>query len=107
MDARLSGSIKTTCPYCGVGCGVVVSPDGNGSAAVTGDTDHPANHGRLCVKGAALGETIGLEGRLLYPTIHRQRATWNQASALIADGLKQTLEKYGAGAIASISRASC
>ncbi len=100
MDARLSGSIKTTCPYCGVGCGVVVSPDGNGSAAVTGDTDHPANHGRLCVKGAALGETIGLEGRLLYPTIHRQRATWNQASAFIADGLKQTLEKYGAGAIA-------
>lgn len=100
MNGILPEPVKTTCPYCGVGCGVVISPDGNGSAAVTGDTDHPANHGRLCVKGAALGETIGLEGRLLFPTIHRQRATWNQATTFIADGLKRTLEQHGASAIA-------
>ena len=100
MDARAPEPIKTTCPYCGVGCGVVVAPDGSGGATVTGDADHPANYGRLCVKGAALGETIGLEGRLLYPSIHRQRATWNQASTFIADGLRRTLEKHGAGAIA-------
>ena len=57
--------VRTTCPYCGVGCGVVVDPTG----AVTGDKTHPANAGRLCSKGAALGETLDLGGRLLHPEI--------------------------------------
>ena len=48
------GMIRTTCPYCGVGCGLQVAPDGT----VAGDPDHPANFGRLCSKGAALGETL-------------------------------------------------
>jgi assimilatory nitrate reductase catalytic subunit len=52
------------------------------------------------VKGAALGETLSLERRLLYPRIHGQRATWNQAVKFIADGLKATLEKHGPDAIA-------
>ena len=56
---------KTTCPYCGVGCGVLATPDGAGGAAIAGDPDHPANFGRLCSKGSALGETVGLESRLL------------------------------------------
>src|SRR6266702_1512140 len=60
---------KTTCPYCGVGCGVLATPDGQGGAAIAGDPDHPANFGRLCSKGSALGETVGLESRLLYPMI--------------------------------------
>ena len=47
---------KTTCPYCGVGCGVLATPDGAGGAAIAGDPDHPANFGRLCSKGSALGE---------------------------------------------------
>jgi len=57
---------KTTCPYCGVGCGVLATPDGSGAAAISGDPDHPANFGRLCSKGAALGETLALDGRLLH-----------------------------------------
>ena len=44
---------KTTCPYCGVGCGVLATPDGQGGAAIAGDPDHPANFGRLCSKGSA------------------------------------------------------
>ncbi len=51
---------KTTCAYCGVGCGVLATPDGSGGAAIAGDPDHPANFGRLCSKGSALGETLGL-----------------------------------------------
>ncbi|VFS63446.1 Formate dehydrogenase, nitrate-inducible, major subunit precursor [Raoultella planticola] len=61
--------IRTTCPYCGVGCGVLARKEENGLVSVRGDERHPANLGRLCVKGAALGETTGLEGRLLRPEL--------------------------------------
>ena len=58
-------TVRTTCPYCGVGCGVLAQPDGAGGAAIAGDPAHPANRGRICSKGSALGETLGLAGRLL------------------------------------------
>ena len=73
--------VRTTCPYCGVGCGVVVDPTG----AVSGDAAHPANAGRLCSKGAALGETLDLGGRLLHPEIDGRRASWDEALDLIAE----------------------
>ena len=57
-------TVRTTCPYCGVGCGVLATRTATGLTA-TGDPDHPANRGRLCSKGSALAETVGLEGRLL------------------------------------------
>ncbi len=96
----VSQSIKTTCPYCGVGCGVEIQPDGKGGASVQGDKSHPANFGKLCVKGSALGETLGLEGRLLHPMIHGQRTTWNKATGFVADGLRQTLDRHGPDAVA-------
>src|SRR3954469_12726391 len=65
---------KTTCPYCGVGCVVIATPDGGGGAIIAGDPDHPANFGRLCSKGSALGETLGLAGRLLHPMQRGARA---------------------------------
>ena len=60
---------KTTCPYCGVGCGIIATPDGKGGATIAGDPEHPANFGRLCSKGSALGETLDLSERLLNPMI--------------------------------------
>ena len=66
--------MRTTCPYCGVGCGVLATPDGKGGAAIKGDPEHPANVGRLCSKGSALGETLGLETRLLHPIVDGRRA---------------------------------
>ena len=77
----MTGAVRTTCPYCGVGCGLIVKPDGRGGAAVEGDPAHPANFGRTCSKGSALGETLALGGRLLHP-MQRQadgtlaRVTW-------------------------------
>ncbi|HEY8071941.1 MAG TPA: hypothetical protein VIE47_08260, partial [Methylocystis sp.] len=65
--AKCATTTKTTCPYCGVGCGVLATPDGAGGAMVAGDPNHPANFGRLCSKGSALNETLTLEGRLLHP----------------------------------------
>jgi len=64
----------TTCPYCGVGCGVIAQTDEN-QVTLAGDKTHPANLGRLCSKGIALGATLGLENRLLYPKIHGQQCS--------------------------------
>ena len=71
---------RTTCPYCGVGCGVLAAADGT----IKGDPDHPANFGRLCSKGAALGETIDLDGRLLHPQINGVWADWDAALDMVA-----------------------
>jgi assimilatory nitrate reductase catalytic subunit len=93
-------TIRTTCPYCGVGCGVLATPRADGGLAVAGDPDHPANFGRLCVKGAALGETVGLEGRLLQPLIHGQPTTWNRALNHVASGFLRTLREHGPESVA-------
>src|ERR1700748_2814961 len=95
---------KTTCPYCGVGCGVLATPDGNGGAAIAGDPDHPANLGRLCSKGSALGETLSLESRLLYPMIRckgtLERVGWSDALDHVAHRLQHIIARDGADSVA-------
>ncbi|GAA0572887.1 nitrate reductase [Craurococcus roseus] len=87
---------RTTCPYCGVGCGVLAAPDGT----VAGDPDHPANRGRLCSKGMALGETIALPGRLLHPEVRGKRASWGAALDAVAEGFRRALAERGPGGVA-------
>jgi assimilatory nitrate reductase catalytic subunit len=96
---------RTTCPYCGVGCGVLATPDGNGGAAIAGDPEHPANFGRLCSKGSALGETIGLADRLLYPMIRcskgtMERVAWTDALDHVAHRFAHIIKRDGPGAVA-------
>lgn len=96
---------KTTCPYCGVGCGVLATPDGAGGAAISGDTQHPANLGRLCSKGSALGETLGLKERLLYPMIRcstgaLERVAWNDALDHLAHRFQRIIANNGPNAVA-------
>ncbi|MCI0598294.1 MAG: molybdopterin-dependent oxidoreductase [Beijerinckiaceae bacterium] len=101
MNARAQApGVQTTCPYCGVGCGVVATIDGAGGAAIAGDKTHPANFGRLCSKGTALGETLGRETRLLHPMVEGSRATWDEALDRIAVGLQRTIERHGPDAVA-------
>ncbi|MDD4930116.1 MAG: molybdopterin-dependent oxidoreductase [Gallionella sp.] len=88
----------TTCPYCGVGCGVEVNI--GESISVRGDLLHPANLGRLCSKGAALAETPGSEGRLQYPLIDGQRTSWDEALSRVADGFGRVIAEYGPDAVA-------
>ncbi len=90
---------RTTCPYCGVGCGLVLTQQDQ-RIEVSGDPDHPANRGQLCVKGAALGETLGLEGRLLHPMLGGRRASWDEALNAVADGFRDTITKHGPDAVA-------
>ncbi|MFV0408776.1 MAG: molybdopterin-dependent oxidoreductase [Paracoccus sp. (in: a-proteobacteria)] len=93
-------AIRTTCPYCGTGCGVLVTPNGQGGLAIAGDPEHPANFGRLCVKGSALGETVGLKGRLLEPRIGGRPAGWDEALDLVAQRFGETIAKHGPDAVA-------
>ena len=88
--------IRTTCPYCGVGCGLVAAVDGTLSA----DQDHPANKGRLCSKGAALGDTLATDGRLLYPQIGGRDATWDEALDRVAAIFQRTIADHGPDALA-------
>ena len=96
MESSLAAATPTTCPYCGVGCGVLASPDGS----VRGDPAHPANQGRLCSKGAALGETTGLEGRLLHPMVGGKRASWDAALDATAEGFRRALAQHGPEGVA-------
>ncbi|CAM2142006.1 Nitrate reductase [Pararobbsia alpina] len=99
-------SVQTTCPYCGVGCGVRASRSADGRVEVSGDDAHPANFGRLCVKGSALAETIGLEGRLLRPKMRAARSddfrtsSWDDALDTVAHGFRRIVEQHGPDAVA-------
>ncbi|EKS7426090.1 TPA: nitrate reductase [Enterobacter cancerogenus] len=90
---------RTTCPYCGVGCGVIARTEGE-KVTVRGDERHPANYGRLCVKGSALGETTGLQGRLLQPVVDGQEADWPQAVHTASERLRDIIDRYGPQAVA-------
>ena len=93
--------IQTTCPYCGVGCGINATVDEQSrQASIGGDTLHPANFGRLCSKGSALGETIELKGRLLQPKAYGRDVGWAEALDLVADSFIKTIAQYGADSVA-------
>ncbi len=98
---------KTTCPYCGVGCGVSVNvqqkPQGP-VVQVEGDAEHPSNFGRLCIKGSRLADTLGLETRVLQPMMGRKAdrvvTTWDAAVNKIADKFQSCIDQYGRDSIA-------
>ncbi len=96
--------IKTTCAYCGVGCGVEAKVntdnDGNTAVEVRGDESHPANFGKLCSKGLALGDTVIADGRLTTPMIDQQPTTWHKALDHVARQFKKTIDKYGPDSVA-------
>ncbi|GFE48865.1 nitrate reductase [Roseobacter cerasinus] len=100
MDGSGLPETRSTCPYCGVGCGVLLRPDGQGGLAVRGDPDHPANRGKLCSKGAALGETVGLGTRLLAPQIGGVDVPWDRALETVAARFSDTIAEHGPDSVA-------
>ncbi|MCL9774637.1 molybdopterin oxidoreductase family protein [Vibrio methylphosphonaticus] len=108
MCMHEDGWIKSTCPYCGVGCGIEARPTSKGRLEIRGDKAHPSNYGKLCTKGIALGDTVITDGRLLSPT-HRTRTldavtetskTWDEATSLVAQQFQKTIEQYGPESVA-------
>ena len=104
MLSPIPRAVRSTCPYCGVGCGVLATPQADGGVAIAGDPAHAANSGRLCVKGAALGETVSLAGRLLHPAVREagalRQASWDEALDKVAGGLRAVIDEHGPDAVA-------
>ena len=99
----MTGPVHTTCPYCGVGCGVVVQPD----ETIKADALHPSNEGRLCSKGAALGATLDNNTRLTVPTVFGQEANWDTALQLVADRFRETIARHGPDSVAFYVSGQC
>ena len=95
-------TFKTTCCYCGVGCGMIVTENSNGKITVEGDKDHPSNRGLLCSKGLNLHYTAwDKTDRLLYPEMRwnknqpRQRVSWDTALERTAKVFQTFIDKFG------------
>ncbi|MEH6633539.1 MAG: molybdopterin-dependent oxidoreductase [Halopseudomonas aestusnigri] len=92
--------VKTTCPYCGVGCGVIAKRNNENNVLIKGDPDHPSNFGGLCSKGSALGETVVLDGRLLEPHINGEPSDWDSALNIVAKTFNDTIAEHGPDSVA-------
>lgn len=96
--------IKSTCAYCGVGCGIEAKVEkqdsGENKVIVRGDISHPANYGKLCSKGLALGDTVIDDGKMLLPSINGEVAQWDAALDYVADQFQQIIKKYGPDSVA-------
>lgn len=110
----MAGAVKTTCCYCGVGCGIVVQEDRNGQLKVEGDKDYPVNKGMLCSKGMNLHYTVmDSSDRLLYPEMRanqyqpRKRVSWDDALARTAAVFKTLIDKYGPDSVAFYASGQC
>ncbi len=102
----MTKQIKSTCCYCGVGCGLLIEADNNTIIGVRGDPDHPANFGRLCTKGATLHLTARPDYRLQYPELRlersapRLRADWNEALDHAASRFAEIIRVHGPDSVA-------
>ncbi|MBP2299851.1 nitrate reductase [Azospirillum picis] len=92
--------VRTTCPYCGVGCGVIARVAADGAVSLRGDGDHPANRGRLCSKGSALADTLVPDGRLLHPEIDGRRISWDEALDAVARRFSDAIARHGPDSVA-------
>lgn len=102
----MPSEIKSTCCYCGVGCGVIIEDDGDRIVGVRGDPDHPANFGRLCTKGASLHLSARPDYRLLRPELRSQRGVpgsplaWETALDHAAGRFADIIRAHGPDAVA-------
>lgn len=116
-DLTAMTETRSTCPYCGVGCGVIIESTGEQITGVRGDPDHPANFGRLCTKGSTLALTasaaVTRQTRLLYPMRreHRheeaKRVSWDNALTFASESFAQIIREHGPDAVGFIFQASC
>jgi nitrate reductase NapA len=90
--------VKSVCRYCGTGCGLYVGVQGDRVVAVQGDKDNH-NAGFLCLKGFLLPQIMGAPDRHLHPLVRKgdrlERASWDEAMALVAARFREAIEKYG------------
>jgi ferredoxin-nitrate reductase len=114
VTKRKDDTIKTTCSYCGVGCGIVVKKDRKGNISIEGDKDHPANRGLLCSKGMNLHYAMqDKSDRLLYPEMRwsrnhpYERVTWSAAMKRAAAVFKSIIENHGPDSVGFYVSGQC
>src|SRR3569833_1775674 len=114
LKKQRTDQFTSTCCYCGVGCGVVVNREKNGSITLTGNIDHPVNKGMLCCIGMILHYTVNDKSdRLLYPQMRynknmpMQRVSWDEALDRTAAVFKTFIEKYGPDSVAFYASGQC
>ncbi|HXM54081.1 MAG TPA: nitrate reductase [Candidatus Dormibacteraeota bacterium] len=99
-------TVRSVCPYCGVGCGLLVDVRRGRIQAVRGDPEHPANRGGLCAKGHGLVGTVRTGDRLLHPLVRSRadepfrRVGWAEAIGRVAGGLHRAVEEHGPASVA-------
>jgi ferredoxin-nitrate reductase len=114
MSKKTEERVKSTCSYCGVGCGIVIKRDRKGQVTVEGDKDHPANRGMLCSKGMNLHYAMqDKSDRLLYPEMRwsrnhpRERVTWAVAMKRAAAVFKSIIENHGPDSVGFYVSGQC
>ncbi|HYG37927.1 MAG TPA: molybdopterin-dependent oxidoreductase [Cytophagales bacterium] len=114
MSIKTETSFKSTCSYCGVGCGVIVKKDRQNKITVEGDKDHPVNKGMLCSKGMNLHYTLmDKSDRLLYPEMRwnrsqpLQRVTWEEGLDRAAAVFKSIIAKHGPDSVGFYVSGQC
>ncbi|SFI15066.1 MULTISPECIES: bifunctional nitrate reductase/sulfite reductase flavoprotein subunit alpha [unclassified Pseudomonas] len=99
-------NIRSVCPYCGVGCGIILQVEHNKVVKVIGDKAHPTNFGRLCTKGTTCGQAIAESGRMENAYVRQARdhdpvrLGMDKAISETARRLRQTLDTHGPDALA-------
>jgi ferredoxin-nitrate reductase len=114
MSKHTTNKLSTTCCYCGVGCGVLVNKEKNGTITLEGNKEHPVNKGMLCSKGLNLHYTVNDKSdRLLYPQMRynksmpMQRVSWDDALERTAAVFKTFIDKYGPDSVAFYASGQC
>lgn len=98
--SQSSHIVQSTCAYCGVGCGIDITVEDGKAKTLVGTTEHPANFGKLCVKGSNLLATTDLTNRLLAPQINNQTVDWSTATKHVADKFSKIIKEHGPDSIA-------
>ncbi len=99
-------NVRSICPYCGVGCGVILETRSGKVIKTKGDPDHPANRGKLCTKGMTLHKTIHTQDRLTRPLMRKTPSdsllpvSWDTALNRIAQTFRSLIGRYGSRSIA-------
>jgi ferredoxin-nitrate reductase len=109
-----NSEIKTTCSYCGVGCGIIVKNDSKNGVTVTGDSHHPVNKGMLCSKGMNLHYVVNdTSDRILYPEMRwskshpKERVSWNTGLERAAAVFSSMIRKYGSDSVGFYISGQC